>query len=72
MNKEYLQIAIKAVQIFSETHPRPSQVTMAQVAEMLGISRQTVSKMVKAGSISLNKCGLIPINEVDKVIKPVM
>ena len=31
--------------------PRPSQVTQDQVAEMVGVSRATVSRMVKAGQL---------------------
>lgn len=68
MDMEQLEIAIKAVQIFSETHPRPSQVTQIQAAEMLGISRQTVSRMVRTGSFSLNKCGMVPILEIDLIL----
>lgn len=65
MNEE-LTIAKRAVQLYAETHPRPTHVTQMQAAEMLGISRWTVSKMVKSGCLKLNRCGLIPIEEIDK------
>lgn len=65
MNEE-LTIARRAVQLYAETHPRPTHVTQMQAAEMLGISRWTVSKMIKAGCLKLNRCGLIPIEEIDK------
>lgn len=63
-----IDLAIKAVQTYAESHPRPLHVTMTQAAEMLGMSRPTVSKMVKAGSLKLNSCGLIPISEIDRAI----
>ncbi|WP_154585038.1 helix-turn-helix domain-containing protein, partial [Burkholderia pseudomallei] len=56
----------RAVQLYAETHPRPTQVTQLQAAEMLGISRATVSRMVKAGQLKLNRCGMIPIELVDE------
>jgi len=64
-----LEIAVKAVQIHAAMHPRPSQVTQLQAAEMLGISRHTVARMIKSGEIKLNKCGLIPVTEVDRVLR---
>lgn len=63
-----LEIATRAVQLYAETHPRPSHVTQLQAAEMLGLSRGTVCKLVKVGTLKLNKCGLIPIAEIDKAI----
>lgn len=68
MQQKLIQIAAKAVQLYAETHPRPAQVTQTQAAEMLGISRPTLSRLVKAGQIKLNKCGLIPITEIDRVL----
>lgn len=65
---EALEIAVKAVQIYAETHPRPSQVKHDQAAEMVGVSRGTISKMVKAGVIKLNKFGRIPVSEIDRAI----
>ncbi|KVE31535.1 hypothetical protein WS68_16785 [Burkholderia sp. TSV86] len=56
----------RAMQLYAETHPRPTQVTQLQAAEMLGISRHTVSKMVKMGQFKLNKCGMIPIELIDE------
>ena len=61
-------VAIRAVQRYAETHPRPSQVTQKLAAEMLNLSEQTVSKMVKTGRIRLNDCGMIPITEIDRVL----
>lgn len=63
-----LELAYKAVRLYAETHPRPSQVTQKLAAEMLNISEQTVSKMVKTGRIRLNDCGMIPITEIDRVL----
>lgn len=61
-------IAVRAVQLYAESHPRPSQVTQEQAAEMLGISRATVSRMVKFGTLKLNKVGRIPISQIDKAL----
>lgn len=60
-----LQIAAAAVRLYAETHPRPTQVTQTQAAQMLGLSRITVSKLLRSGVLSLNACGLIPIEIVD-------
>ncbi|MFD1558669.1 helix-turn-helix domain-containing protein [Paraburkholderia silviterrae] len=70
MNEE-LRIAILAVRLYAERHPRPPQVSMSQAAEMLGISRQTVAKMVRFGQIKLNKYGRISIEQVDAVLESV-
>lgn len=64
-----LDIAAKAVRIYAESHPRPSQVTMTQAAEMLGVSRQTVAKYTRAGLLKLNGAGMIPIIEVDRLLE---
>ena len=46
---------------------RPIHVNQTQAAKMLGMSRPTLSKMIKAGKIKLNDCGLIPIETIDTV-----
>lgn len=66
---EVMHVARRAVQLYAETHPRPPQVTQSQAAEMLGISRWTVSKMVKAGDLKLNRCGLIPVEQIDQALQ---
>lgn len=48
--------------------PRPLHVTQGQAAEILRISRATVSKMVKSGNLTLNACGMIPISQIDKAL----
>jgi excisionase family DNA binding protein len=69
MVSEIEQAARRAVQLYAESRPRPSQVTMVQAAEMLGLGRHTVSKMVHAGQMKLNRCGLIPIEQVDRMLQ---
>ena len=61
-----VDIALKAVQLYAETHPRPSQVTQDQAAEMAGVSRGTISKMIKSGRLKLNEFGRIPVSEIDR------
>lgn len=67
---EVITIAEVAVRRYAESHPRPPHVTQSQAAEMLRMSRATINRMVKAGSLKLNKAGLIPISEVDAVLAP--
>jgi len=67
---ELEHVARRAVQLYAESHPRPSQVTMTQAGEMLGLTRQTVAKLVRAGTLRLNKCGLIPVAEIDAALQP--
>jgi len=68
---EDTKAALRALEIYAARHPRPSQVTIKQAADMLGLSRHTVSKMVHAGQFRLNKCGLIPIEQVDAALQAV-
>ena len=65
-----IEIALKAVQLYAETHPRPSHVTQVQAAEMIGISRETVRKMIRQGRIRMNEAGMIPVSEIDRVLAP--
>lgn len=65
---EALKIALKAVQLYAEQHPRPPHVTMSQAAEMLHLSRSTVSKIMRTGKLRYNACGLIPIEQVDQLL----
>ncbi|HJP70035.1 MAG TPA: hypothetical protein VJ846_14155 [Sphingomicrobium sp.] len=67
---EIEELAVRAVEIYAERHPRPPHVTITQAASMLALSRHTVSKMVRMGQIRLNKCGLIPIEQVDALLRP--
>lgn len=69
MTEEMLiECAKKGAQFYAEQHPRPTQVNMTQAAEMLYLSPQTVRKMVRNGRIALNKLGLVPISEIDRVL----
>lgn len=68
MTEEMLTTALKAVQIYAESHPRPPHVNISQAADMLGLNRKTVTNRVKAGEIRINALGLIPIGEIDRVI----
>lgn len=35
---------------------------------MLGVSARTVHNMIRFGTLSLNRCGLISIEDVDKLL----
>lgn len=64
-----LEIATKAVQLYAERHPRPSQVNQKQAAEMLGVSPRTVHNLLRAGVLKLNRCGLIPVEQIDAAMR---
>jgi excisionase family DNA binding protein len=63
-----LETAVQAVEIYAARHPRPVQVTITQAAQMLGLSRPTVRNLMKAGKLSFNGCGLIPIEQIDRLL----
>ena len=64
-----LQIAKRAVQLYAESHPRPSHVTQIQAAEMLGVTSRTVHTLVRTGKLRLNGLGRIPIVQVDELLE---
>ena len=66
-----LKIAARAVQLYAERHPRPPHINLTQAAEMLGLSRPTVRKLVHSGQLRFNKCGLIPIEQIDRLVADV-
>ena len=68
VHEDAVAIAFKAVQLYAESHPRPSSVTISQAAEMLGISRKTLSSRLKDGWVSVNGLGRIPTSEVDRLL----
>jgi hypothetical protein len=63
-----IECARRGAQLYAEQHPRPAQVTQVQAAQMLGLSAQTVGRMVREGRLPLNKLGYIPISEIDKAL----
>ena len=65
---EAIEIAVTAVRLYAETHPRPSSVTQKQAAEMLNVSAPTLGRIVKTGRLRLNALGRIPIGQVDALI----
>lgn len=65
-----LLVATRAVEIYAARHPRPTQVTQKQAAEMLGVHPKTVRNYIVARKLTLNDCGLIPIEAVDAMRAP--
>jgi hypothetical protein len=63
-----LEIAIEAVRLYAESHPRPVHVTQIQAAKMLSRSRNTISRMISSGELKLNRCGMIPIWQIDQAL----
>lgn len=68
VDQSIIATAVAAVRIYAESHPRPSHVTIGQAAEMLGISRPTVNRLLKTGALKFNECGRIPVIEIDRVL----
>lgn len=66
--RELLDVAVKAVEIYAARHPRPSHVTISQAAEMLGRSRPTVKKLIIRHKVRFNALGSIPVEEIDKLL----
>lgn len=64
------RVAMEAVRLYAETHPRPTQVTQKQAAEMLGVTARTVHNYIRAGRLRLNRCGYLPIEAVDEMRAP--
>jgi len=63
-----------AIERYVKAHPntgklRPAAVTQSDAAKMLGKSRPTIGKMVKAGTFKMNKLGMIPIEQIDLVMR---
>jgi Mn-dependent DtxR family transcriptional regulator len=67
-NEELVHVIERAVERAMERHPRPTQVNMKQAAEMLNVSPMTITRMVRAGKLKLNSCGLIPIGQIDAAL----
>ncbi len=67
---QVLRVAVRAVRLYAETHPRPTQVTQTQAAEMLGVHPKTVRNYLVSGKLKLNGCGQIPIEAVDAIRAP--
>lgn len=64
------RIARRAVQLYAESHPRPTQVNQTQAAEILGVSTRTVRNYIRAGRLKLNRCGMLPIEAIDAMRAP--
>ncbi|HDR9878285.1 TPA: DNA-binding protein [Burkholderia cenocepacia] len=60
-----LSLIHRAIVEFEREPKRPTHVTQMQAADMLGLSRATVGKLVRTGELRLNGCGRIPIEEID-------
>lgn len=65
---DVIRIVHRALDLYKSRHPRPIQVNMTQAAKMLGLSVPTVRKLVHTGKLRFDKCGLIPIEQVDNLL----
>ncbi len=66
--QEMIWVARIVTKTMMAEHPRPTQVNAVQAAEMLSLCPQTVRRMIKDGRLPINKCGLIPVVEVDRAL----
>ncbi|PRY07043.1 helix-turn-helix domain-containing protein [Paraburkholderia sp. BL25I1N1] len=66
--EQMLVLMQRAMDVYERQPPRPVHVTITQAAAILGLSRHTVSKKLKAGEFRLNRCGRIPIEQIDMAL----
>ena len=62
-----IDIALAAVRLYADTHPRPPHVTQKEAAEMLRMSEPTIRKLIQSGALKLNRAGRIPIAMIDEL-----
>lgn len=67
-NDELVHVIEKALARHDARHPRPTQINQKQAAEMLGVSPRTVHNLLRSGVLKLNKCGMIPIEQIDAAL----
>lgn len=49
---------------------KPAQYTKSGAAKVLGISRPTLDRIIKAGTVKLTSCGRISAEDVERLVKP--
>ncbi|WP_233623296.1 DNA-binding protein [Burkholderia seminalis] len=64
-DEQMLLLIDRAIAEFEREPKRPPHVTQAGAADMLGLSRATVGKLVRTGELRLNGVGRIPIGQID-------
>jgi len=64
-DEQMLLLIDRAIVEFEREPKRPPHVTQAVAADMLGLSRATVGKLVRTGELRLNGVGRIPIGQID-------
>jgi hypothetical protein len=65
--EQLARVAARAVRLYAETHPRPTQVSTRQAAEILGVAPRTVRRYILAGKMRLNGAGYLAIEDVDAI-----
>ncbi|KVH52971.1 hypothetical protein WS89_31120 [Burkholderia sp. MSMB1072] len=63
-----LRIALRAVELYANRHPRPPQVNQKQAPEMLRVSARTMHNLIRSEALRLNRCGLVSIEDVDQLL----
>jgi hypothetical protein len=65
--EQLARVAARAVRLYAETHPRPTQVTQRQAAEILRVDPKTIYNYIRAGKLKLNRGGYLAIEDVDAI-----
>lgn len=65
--EQVARIVARGVRLYAETHPRPTQVTRLQAAEILHVDPKTVYNYIRAGKLKLNRAGFLAIEDVDAI-----
>lgn len=60
--------AKETMRLYADMHPRPTQVTQQQAAEMLGVTPRTIHNYIRAGRLRLNRCGYLSVTDVDEML----
>ena len=63
-----IRAAQETVSRYVVAHPRPSAVTAIQAAEIMGRGYSTVTLYIRRGTLKRNAAGMIPIEQIDKMI----
>jgi excisionase family DNA binding protein len=68
---EALEIARRAAELALACRPVPSNLTLSQAAEVMGVSRPTARRMLAAAGISANVGGKYRIEDVWRARGPI-
>lgn len=66
--EQLARVLARGIRMYAEMHPRPTQVTQTQAAEILGVAPRTVRRYIRAGRLKLNGYGYLSIVDLDALL----